>query len=385
MSKTIGTEPLTMKTTNQSETRRRGTTSNTLSEQVVRRLHELISTGHYKDGDKLPTNRELGQELGVSILTVQKAMKNLEARGVVECHRRKGTFLIRSQALENPRLRTRLVGMFCPQLFADFHTDALIELEESLSQDGRLLSINFTHSLPEKEITLLRALARQRLEALVYFCSPLVASSSTWSRQVAEWVDRYLHEGTAVIFVDLAPQGMEDRLVSIDNRKAGHMLTRRLLKMGHRSIAYVGTTHLDSGRNRRYGYVKALEEAGLHAREQLTIRVPIIEGSEEELHIPEQVSALLDQHPDITAFVVDNQESAISVRRVLEARPNLGLDPRKSIAAMFEAASPPFEANAWIRIPGQRMGKRAYELLKETQDIMKPPGRQFVEPEFWTG
>lgn len=351
----------------------------TLSDQVVRRLHQLIADAPYHDGDKLPTNRELASELGVSILTVQKAMKNLEASGIVRCHRRRGTFLVQRDALENPRLRTGLVGMFCPQLFRDFHTEAMLQLEESLSQDGRLLSINFTHSRPEKEIMLLRALARQRLEGLVYFCSPLVAGSPAWSRRVSEWVDKYLNEGTAVIFVDLAPQGLEDRLISLDNEEAGYMLAMELVKRGHRKIAYVGTTHLDSGRGRHAGYLRALREHGLEAGDHLAINVKIIEGTQEALGIPQRVSALLDNEPGITGFVVDNQDSAESVRRVLQARPNLGLTPATSMVGMFEAESPPFEAVAWIGVPGKEMGRLAYEQLRNS-NFMNAPGRISIQP-----
>ncbi|MGB0415203.1 MAG: GntR family transcriptional regulator, partial [Coraliomargarita sp.] len=46
------------------------TTKLNLSQQVVRHIYKQIQDGTLKTGDKLPTNRVLADELGVSILTV---------------------------------------------------------------------------------------------------------------------------------------------------------------------------------------------------------------------------------------------------------------------------------------------------------------------------
>ena len=59
-----------------------------LSHQVLRHIYKQIQDGELQTGDKLATNRELSKQMGVSILTVQRSMKQLEARGIVTCQRR---------------------------------------------------------------------------------------------------------------------------------------------------------------------------------------------------------------------------------------------------------------------------------------------------------
>lgn len=55
-----------------------------LYERVVNKLLELISSGAWKPGYRLPAERELSEAFGVSRTVVREAVKALEARGVLE-------------------------------------------------------------------------------------------------------------------------------------------------------------------------------------------------------------------------------------------------------------------------------------------------------------
>lgn len=55
-----------------------------LYERVVDKILELISSGAWKPGFRLPTERELSDAFGVSRTVVREAVKALEARGVLE-------------------------------------------------------------------------------------------------------------------------------------------------------------------------------------------------------------------------------------------------------------------------------------------------------------
>jgi GntR family transcriptional repressor for pyruvate dehydrogenase complex len=56
----------------------------TLSDQVAHQLLELIEKAHLRDGDLLPSERELGENFGVSRTVVREAVRALVAQGVVE-------------------------------------------------------------------------------------------------------------------------------------------------------------------------------------------------------------------------------------------------------------------------------------------------------------
>ena len=55
-----------------------------LYERVVEKVLELISSGAWKPGFRLPPERELSEAFGVSRTVVREAVKALEARGVLE-------------------------------------------------------------------------------------------------------------------------------------------------------------------------------------------------------------------------------------------------------------------------------------------------------------
>jgi GntR family transcriptional repressor for pyruvate dehydrogenase complex len=55
-----------------------------LYEKVVHKVLELISSGVWKPGFRLPPERELSEAFGVSRTVVREAVKALEARGVLE-------------------------------------------------------------------------------------------------------------------------------------------------------------------------------------------------------------------------------------------------------------------------------------------------------------
>lgn len=55
-----------------------------LYERVAEKIMELIATGAWKPGHRLPPERELSESFGVSRTVVREAVKALEARGVLE-------------------------------------------------------------------------------------------------------------------------------------------------------------------------------------------------------------------------------------------------------------------------------------------------------------
>jgi len=64
-----------------------------LYRQVVRQVLQGIASGALLPGERMPSLRALAQELVVAPLTVKKAYDVLEADGVIETRRGRGTFV----------------------------------------------------------------------------------------------------------------------------------------------------------------------------------------------------------------------------------------------------------------------------------------------------
>ena len=74
--------------------------SQRLFEQVARQLGALIRSGEFTVGSRLPPERDLAKQLGVSRPTVREAMIALELAGLVEVRVGAGIFVISDRTEE---------------------------------------------------------------------------------------------------------------------------------------------------------------------------------------------------------------------------------------------------------------------------------------------
>ncbi|MFV0399509.1 MAG: FadR/GntR family transcriptional regulator [Oscillospiraceae bacterium] len=121
-------------------------------EHVFNSVISAIVNDELKPGDKLPTEPELGQSLGVGRNTVREAIKILEAYGVVTIRRPEGTFV--NEAYSSKMLDPMLYGLL---LKKDNWRD-LVELRGAL-EIGTLFSA--CRTVTEEDILSLEALVNQ--------------------------------------------------------------------------------------------------------------------------------------------------------------------------------------------------------------------------------
>lgn len=67
-----------------------------LYQKVASTVAERIATGHYREEERLPSERDLAEEFGVSRPTVREAMLALEIRGMVEARHGSGVYVTKS-------------------------------------------------------------------------------------------------------------------------------------------------------------------------------------------------------------------------------------------------------------------------------------------------
>ena len=61
--------------------------------QIMRQITESIAVGRLSPGEKLPSHRDLSEQLVIAPLTVKKAYDELELLGYLETQRGRGTFV----------------------------------------------------------------------------------------------------------------------------------------------------------------------------------------------------------------------------------------------------------------------------------------------------
>lgn len=73
--------------------------SGRLYEQIVAQIEGLILNGELRPGDKLPAERELAEQFGVSRTAIREAMKALSQSGLVVIQPGRGTFVTDSTSM----------------------------------------------------------------------------------------------------------------------------------------------------------------------------------------------------------------------------------------------------------------------------------------------
>jgi LacI family transcriptional regulator len=152
----------------------------------------------------------------------------------------------------------------------------------------------------------------------------------------------------------------EENCVGIDNVHGSYLATKHLIDLGHRNIAFVGgrMDHQDA-RDRQEGYLKALEEAGIEARQEL-----IIEGTFRRQSGVLAVEMLLSNRNSFSAIFAANDQMAYGVRlglyrrglRVPEDVSLVGFDDEPAAAFMI----PPLTT---VRQPAVEMGLEAARIV----------------------
>lgn len=74
----------------------------TLYEQVIELVERIVAEQHLGPGDLLPTQSELAERAGVSLITVRRALDELERDGRVRRHQGVGTFVAHPKIVSTP-------------------------------------------------------------------------------------------------------------------------------------------------------------------------------------------------------------------------------------------------------------------------------------------
>ena len=77
-----------------------------LYSRVASKMEQLIAEERWREGDRLPPERRLCGDFGVSRATLRQALGELEERGLITRHQGRGTFVTK------PRVQLPIVGVF---------------------------------------------------------------------------------------------------------------------------------------------------------------------------------------------------------------------------------------------------------------------------------
>ncbi|MET0134618.1 MAG: LacI family DNA-binding transcriptional regulator [Kibdelosporangium sp.] len=260
-----------------------------------------------------PTMRDVAARLGVSAMTVSRALRG--DSGIAEPTRQR--VLAEVAALGYRRndlarqLRTgsahELVGLIVTNLANPFYSQLAVGVEEIAAEHGAGLIVASSNGDVDRERELVQDMADRRIAGLVV----VPASNDHAHLDPAELA------GTAVVLAATPPRGIDVDCVFVDDFNGTYEACRQLIARGHQRIGFLGLPpSLWTGSERYRGYAAAMDDAGLTVDEQYVSR------HRGDIALAEQATRRMLALPDPpTALITANNRNTVGALRILRHSP----------------------------------------------------------------
>lgn len=272
------------------------TSRRSLSAEAADAIRGMVSSVESKPNSYLPAERELVKRLGVSRVTVRRALSQLVSEGLIESVPQQGYRPVKS--IDDDR-RDGPMAYVLAQVSPDHawdltHEQIITAFSRQLMSGGR-------------QVLAVGAEGRDAAEVFTE-----LAAKDVWGVALDtsrdDFIDAAARSRLPVVVVDAHTHRTDIDIVIQDNFGGAHQATTWLIEKGHERIAWVGPMRgLAHYRERFAGACAAMNDAG----RKLV--------------------------PELTAEVADNdseEEAALRVKRMLKSR-----RPPTSIVCMWQAVA----------------------------------------------
>jgi len=198
--------------------------------------------------------KDIARELGVSVVTVSKALRNhedisVETRGKVLQLMRDMNYRPNLAARALVTGRSLIVGCVVPGLMHSFFGEVARGLTNVFRKRGYGLVLATSEEEPDLERQEIEQLLARHVDALIVATTQEDRSS----------IDRIEEQGVPYVLIDRRVETINANFVGVDDESIGHMATEHLIQCGCKRIAYLAANRLSPSRGRLEGYRKSLE------------------------------------------------------------------------------------------------------------------------------
>lgn len=322
-------------------------------------LHKRIRVGEFKSGDKLPSERAMSKQYGISYLTVNKAVASLVDEGILYRETGKGTFVAKESSWEISReMRTQniaVVGSITAFNSGEpFYSRVLRGIESSAYREDYNVILATADKNGDQTSSLLKVVTEKKADAIIFV--------GKIDDSIIADVKR---RGLPFVLVDHYLSVFEADAVLIDNRRGLREAMKYLYRIGHREYGYIRSDDdklLPSLRERFEEFLTCLNDYGLSGRYEnfVTCEMNHAGGDRGAARIWES-----DFRP--TAILTANDEMAIGA---------LGYFSENAIRVPGDVSVVGFDDIMWseythpplttVRVPKSEMGELAVDLLLDT-------------------
>jgi LacI family transcriptional regulator len=213
--------------------------------------------------------KDIAQDLGVSLMTVSKALRNHPdiSEGTRERVLRRIEELNYQPNLAARALvtgKTHLMGLVVPDLVHSFFSQIANAISKVIREQRYSLVITSSQEDSELEQQEIDQLLARSVDCLLIATTQLTLESF---RRIEA------HE-TPYILMDRKLPGLSANFVGMDDEEIGYLATKHLIEIGRRRIAHIGTPYLSPALGRLEGYRRALRDYGIQVPAEYVLTRP---------------------------------------------------------------------------------------------------------------
>jgi len=216
--------------------------------------------------------KDIARELGVSVITVSKALRDhsdisqeTKARVLKRCKELNYRPNLAARALVTGR--TNLLGFVVPELLHSFFSEIVRGVSAALQDTEYTLVTASSDQDPKREKQAVEQLIARRVDCL------LIASTQ-WTVEMFRKIEE---AAIPYILIDRNFAGLPAHFVGVNDEEVGALATRHLAEVGCRRIAHIGGGELSPVLGRMEGYKRALAKLNLPSDPELIHQVARVE------------------------------------------------------------------------------------------------------------
>lgn len=215
--------------------------------------------------------KELADKIGVSSATVSRVINNSgyvsertrqEVLKAIEKYQYVPNDIARSLSTKS----THSIGVIIPDIENEFFSAVISGISQVAEANGYNINFMGTNENVSSEHAFLEAVSRQRLDGVIIVP---VSQEDSITREKLLTIQK---KGVPIVMVDRSVTGTNFDGVFVDSYSGAYEGVQALLQEGHERIAIItGPETSKPGRERRKGYLKALEDAGIEIRPEYIV------------------------------------------------------------------------------------------------------------------
>ncbi len=213
--------------------------------------------------------KDIATQAGVSVMTVSKSLRgspdiSAKTKTRVKVLAQQMGYMPDSMAQGLRNRSTKLLGLILSNVINPIFARTVSAIEEGTHELGYDLILAHSLNIPEREEACIRRLLSRRVDGLFIFPVYRLAPTAPiyeelWQRQTP-----------TVILGQRAPFCAQFYNVETDDLNGSYLMTRHLLELGHKKIAFLsGVSGAPWAQERLEGYRRALREAAIEPEDRL--------------------------------------------------------------------------------------------------------------------